>query len=345
MPLSTRPYQLPQTLILTALSACSVLHAPSASAQMYGPRQFWPAPVGTNVFTLNTIYTSSNTVVDTSVVYPDLDVDTVVVAPSYSRFFGAGSQLMQATVALPYASADVAVAESRTGIDRNPRRQGLADAYGHLTFGLLNAPALPPKDFAAFMGRQNPDVVIFAMAGVFAPTGAYDSDRVVNIGTNRWTFRAGLPITARISESWAPGKTTTFEVLPTLDLFTPNNDPASPEFDFTVRGLPAGKALTRLLPTPTQTTQDPLGALEMHLTHDMLERLWVSLDSYSKVGGGTNADGQSNDNQQLWTALGATIGGSPWTRARLGLTAGGVVAGNDNSPNGWLVRLQFQQTW
>ncbi|MFM9089431.1 MAG: transporter, partial [Cyanobium sp.] len=316
-----------------------------ASAQMYGPRQFWPAPVGTEVFTLNSIYTRSNTIVDTSIVYPKLEVDTFVVAPSYSRFFGAGSQLIQATVALPYAWADVAVGESRTGINRNPHRQGLADAYGHLTFGLLNAPALPPKDFATFMGVQNPDVVIFAMAGMFAPTGAYDTDRVVNIGTNRWTFRAGLPITARLSDTWAPGKTTTLEVLPTLDLFTPNNDPSSPEFDFTVRGLPVGKALTRLLPTPSQTTQDPLGALEVHLTHDLSKSLWLSLDSYSKVGGGTNADGQSNNNQQLWTALGGTIGGSPWNRARLGLTVGGVVAGNENSPNGWLARLQFQQSW
>lgn len=312
---------------------------------MYGPRQFWPAPVGTNVFTLNAIYTASNTVVDTSIVYPNLNVDTFVLAPSYSRFFGIGSQLMQATAALPYVWADVTVAESRTGINRNPRRDGLADAYGHLTIGLLNAPALPPAKFAAFMGQENPDVVIFGLAGMFAPTGAYDTDRVVNIGTNRWTFRVGLPITARLSQSWAPGKTTTLEVLPTIDLFTPNNDPASPEFDFRARGLPVGKAITRLLPTPSQTTQDPLGALEMHLTHDLSKSLWVSLDSYSKVGGGTNADGQSNDNQQLWSAVGASIGGSPWNRARLSLTGGGVVARNDASPDGWLVKLQFQQTW
>ena len=232
-----------------------------------------------------------------------------------------------------------------TGINRNPRRQGLADAYAHVMYGLLNAPALPPKEFAGFMGQENPDVVIFAMAGMFAPTGAYDTDRVVNIGTNRWTIRAGLPITARLSESWAPGKTTTLEVLPTLDLFTPNNDPVQPEFDFQVRGLPVGKAISRFLPSPSQTTQDPLGALEMHLTHDISKKFWVSMDSYSKVGGSTNADGKSNDNQQLWTALGGTIATSPWNQAQLALTAGGVVARNDNSPNGWLVRLQFQQTW
>ncbi len=167
----------------------------------------------------------------------------------------------------------------------------------------------------------------------------------MNIGTNRWTFRVGLPITARLSKTWAPGKTTTLEMLPSLDLFTPNNNPVEPTDDGQLRGRPGGAALTRLLPNPSQTTQDPLGALEMHLTHDVSKTLWVSLDSYSKVGGATNADGATNDNQQLWTALGGTIGGSPWQRARLALTAGGVVARNDTSPNGWLVRLQFQQSW
>lgn len=328
-----------------AVAAATAFGMAPASAQMYGPRQFWPAPVGTDVLTVAGISTSSNTIVDTSIIYPNLNVDTVVVAPSYSRFFGIGSTLVQATVAVPYAWADVAVSEARTGLNRHPRRDGFADAYAHLSVGLLNAPALPPKQYGAFMGRDNPEVVIMGLAGLFAPTGDYDSDRVVNIGTNRWTFRAGVPITARLSTSWTPGKTTTFEVLPTVDLFTPNNNPSQPEFDVKVQGLPVGQTLSGLLPKPSQTSQDPLAALEMHLSHDLSKTLWVSLDSYSKVGGGTYADGVFNDNQQLWSSLGATIGGSPWSRARLALTAGGVVAGNDSSPNGWLMRLQFQQTW
>jgi hypothetical protein len=345
LPRPASPAPLAHAAAVAAVFAATALGGAPARAQMYGPRQFWPAPVGTDVFTVSGIYTRSNTVVDTSIIFPNLDIDTVVLAPSYSRFFGIGNTLVQATVAVPYAWADVKVSESRTGIDRNPRRDGLADAYAHLTVGVLNAPALSPKEYAAFMGRENPGVVVMGLAGLFAPTGAYDTDRVVNIGTNRWTFRAGVPITARLSDSWAPGRTTSFEVLPTLDVFTPNNNPAEPEFDFDVRGLPLGRALTRLLPKPSQTTQDPLAALEMHITHDLSKTLWVSLDSYSKVGGNTWADGESNDNQQLWTALGGTIGGSPWNRARLALTAGGVVASNDSSPNGWLVRLQFQQTW
>ena len=334
-----------RSLAAAAAALATSFAAAPATAQMYGPRQFWPAAVGTDVLTVSGIYMSSNTIVDTNIVYPNLKVDTYVVAPSYSRYFGLGSTLLQATVAVPYAWADVKVSEARSGLNRNPRRDGLTDSYAHLIVGLLNAPALSPKEFGAFMGRDNPGVVVMGMAGLYAPTGAYDPDRVVNIGTNRWTFRLGVPITARLSRNWAPGKTTTFEVLPTVDLFTPNNNPSQPEFDFQFQGLPVGQAITRLLPKPSQTTQDPLAALEMHLTHDLSKRLYVSLDSYSKAGGGTWADGVYNDNQQLWSGLGATLGGSPWSKATLAFTGGGVVAGNANSPNGWLLRLQFQQRW
>jgi hypothetical protein len=177
---------------------------------------------------------------------------------------------------------------------------------------------------------------------VLPPTGDYQNDRLVNIGTNRWTFRAGLPTTVRLSPNWAPGKTTTFEILPSVDLYTPNNDPAFPEFS--IRGRQVGSRLAKVL-APDQTTQAPMGTLEMHLTHDLNKKLWVSLDSYSRLGGETSSDGTAGGNQQAWTALGATIGGSHWSKARLSFTGGAVLAGNDNSPDGWQLRLQFQQSF
>ena len=195
-----------------------------------------PAPVGTNVFTVSSFYSQSNTIVDTNIVYPQLNVDTTVVAPSLSHFFGVGGQLAQATVAVPYVWANVALSESRSGLTVSPARDGFADSYAHLTVGLINAPALDAKGFGAFMGGHNPRVVGFGLVGTYLPTGAYDTQRAVNIGTNRWTVRAGVPLTVRLSDTWAPGRTSTFEVLPSIDVFTPNNDPANPSFDFQIRG-------------------------------------------------------------------------------------------------------------
>lgn len=351
VPMTVHPRPVDQTRrrrgpLGAAAALLATLLAPmAATAQMYGPRQFLPAPTGTSVLTISSFYTQSNTIVDTNIVFPQLNVDTVVVAPSLSHFFPIGGQLAQATVAVPYVWANVALSESTTGLAVSPARDGFADSYAHLTVGMINAPALDPKSFAGFMASHNPRVVGFGLLGTYLPTGAYDTQRAVNIGTNRWTLRAGVPLTVRLSDTWAPGRTSTLEVLPTIDVFTPNNDPANPSFDFQIRGRNVGRALSRRLPDLYQTTQDPLAALELHLTHDLNRQLWVSLDSYSKLGGETYADGEANSNQQLWTALGGTLGGSPWSGARLAATGGGVIGRNDNSPNGWLVRLQFQQAW
>jgi hypothetical protein len=312
----------------------------TAQAQAYGPRQFWLAPAGTNVFTVSGLYSSSNTVVDTSIIFPNLNVDTYVVVPSYARFFGIGDRLSQVSVAVPYAWANVSLSTANRGV--TPSKQGLADSYAHLTVGLVNTPALAPAEFGAYMQQNNPPVVVYGLMAVLPPTGDYQNDRLVNIGTNRWTFRAGLPTTVRLSPNWAPGKTTTFEILPSVDLYTPNNDPAFPEFS--IRGRQVGSRLAKVL-APDQTTQAPMGTLEMHLTLDLNKKLWVSLDSYSRLGGETSSDGTAGGNQQAWTALGATIGGSPWSKARLSLTGGAVLAGNDNSPDGWQLRLQLQQSF
>ncbi len=311
-----------------------------AQAQAYGPRQFWLAPAGTNVFTVSGMYSSSNTVVDTSIIFPNLNVDTYVVVPSYARFFGIGNRLSQVSVAVPYAWANVSLSTANRGV--TPSKQGLADSYAHFTMGLVNTPALAPAEFGAYMQKENPPVVVYGLGAVMPPTGDYQNNRLVNIGTNRWTFRAGLPTTVRLSPNWAPGKTSTFEILPSVDVYSPNNDPAFPEFALPERQR--GRRLDQVLGSD-QTTQAPMGTLEMHLTHDINKQLWISLDSYSRLGGETSSDGKAADNPQVWTALGATISGSPWSKARLSFTAGAVVTGNDSSPDGWQLRLQFQQSF
>lgn len=122
--------------------------------------------------------------------------------------------------------------------------------------GLVNTPALAPAEFGAYMQEKNPSVVVYGLAAVMPPTGDYQNDRLVNIGTNRWTFRAGLPTTVRLSPNWSPGKTTTFEILPSVDFYTPNNDPAFPEFS--IRGRQVVSRLAKVL-APDQTTQAPMG--------------------------------------------------------------------------------------
>jgi hypothetical protein len=177
------------------------------------------------------------------------------------------------------------------------------------------------------MGQRNPAVVMYWLTALTAPTGKYDSDNLINIGTNRWSFRLGLPTTVRLSKTWQPGKSTTFEILPSVDLFTPNNSPPL-------------SSRTDLV--PSQVKQRPLYAIEAHFTHDINERLLVSLDSYTRLDGETLSDGVGQDNSHASSSLGGTIGMAPWKNSRLTFSAGKVVWRNSNSADGYQMMMQYQ---
>ena len=138
-----------------------------AQGQAYGPRQFWLAPAATNVFTVAGMYSSTNTVVDTSIIFPNLNVDTYVVVPSYARYFGIGSRLSTVSVAVPYAWANVSLSTANRGVA--PSKQGLTDSYAHFTVGLVNTPALAPAEFVAYMQKQNPTVVAYGLVAMMPP--------------------------------------------------------------------------------------------------------------------------------------------------------------------------------
>jgi hypothetical protein len=64
------------------------------------------------------------------------------------------------------------------------------------------APALSMKDFAAY--KQN--LILGASLAVTAPGGQYNPEKLVSLGTNRWSFKpelgiskAGLPFTMKLA--------------------------------------------------------------------------------------------------------------------------------------------------
>ena len=75
------------------------------------------------------------------------------------------------------------------------------------------APALSLEQFAHY--KQ--DLIIGTSLQVSAPGGQYDSDKLVNIGTNRWSFKPEFGI----SKALGP---LTVELVPSVTLFTDNND-------------------------------------------------------------------------------------------------------------------------
>jgi hypothetical protein len=119
-----------------------------------------------------------------------------------------------------------------------------------------------------------------------APTGQYDPTKLINWGTNRWSFKPEFGYSQRWGGKWV------------LDgyfgvwFFTTNQDFWSRNIYF---------AGTR------SQSQNPIGALEGHLSYDFKPRLWASLDGNFWFGGSTSVDGVQNP---LTRAANSRIGGS-----------------------------------
>ena len=110
------------------------------------------------------------------------------------------------------------------------------------------------------------------------PLGQYDSDKLANIGTNRWSFKPEVGISQALGR-W------TLEAAAGVTFYT-NND-----------AFLGGK--TR--------EQDPLYSLQGHLIYNFRSGIWAALNATHYTGGSTTIDGEKGDDLQRNWRLGATL--------------------------------------
>lgn len=228
----------------------------------------------------------------------------------------------------PVVITDVEVSAGNHSISRG--NIGLADSQVELRVGILGAPAVDiPEYVQYYFSEENPSVVMKGLLTVTLPTGDYRTDQIVNIGSNRFAFRAGLPTTINLGPNWAPGNRTLIEIIPSVDVFTNNNSPSFSSFNF----------------RPSVTSQAPIFRLESQLSTDLGPRYFAALGAYYNAGGATSSDRVSNNNAQSWLGVGGTLGGSLWEGGLLTVGYGGVVVRNDTSPKGTLFNLYLRQSF
>ena len=196
---------------------------------------------------------------------------------------------------------------------------GIGDVFINFTFGFIGLPAQTFKEFAE---GNNTGFGFGGIVAVYLPTGSYDKNELVNLGTNRFTFRVGALLSYTLG-SRLPGKLTSFELTPSLFFYTNNND------------INAGNSFK----------QDMVFKLESHITHDLSKMFWVSLDSFYFAGGETAIDDLSNDNNQSSFSLGGTLGINFPKFFSGSLSYGGTVAHNDWGMNGTLFRFTFSKAF
>jgi hypothetical protein len=245
--------------------------AASASAQQLEPRSYTNTPVGLNFLLAGYGYTEGNLSLDPSVPIDDAQLRTNSAVLGYSHSLGISGLSGKVAALVPYTGL-----EGSALVDGQSRQRdvsGFGDPLLRFNVNFYGAPALSLRDFAGY--RQ--DFVVGGTLLVSAPLGQYDSSKVVNIGTNRWSVKAELGF----SKTWGPW---TVEGAPSVTWFTDNND-------FLNGGT---------------IEQEPLYAAQAHLIYGFQSGVWLALDGTVYTGARTTVNGVEQDNEQSNTRLGFT---------------------------------------
>ncbi len=246
----------------------------AVSAQELTPRAYWPAPKGTNVLAVGYQYSGGDVLTDPSLPITGVDSDISTAQVSYLDTLNIFGRTASLQFALPYtwASAE-GFAE---GEFRSRTTSGIGDMTVRLAINLAGAPTMDVAGFQAL--RAQPRTIIGASVLLQVPIGAYEEDKLVNVGTNRWALKPAVGVIWPLHPTW----------LLEIELgvwFFGDND----EF----------LGVTR--------QQDPIVSSQFHLIKRIRPGFWASLDANYYSGGRTTVDQIERADLQRNSRIGATV--------------------------------------
>jgi hypothetical protein len=293
-----------------ALAVCTALvFGLSLHAQDIEPRAYSNAPVGVNFLITGFAFTHGGLAFDPALPVKDPQLRVAGFAIGYARAVDLWGKSARIDVIVPYSRLSGTARLDGQTVRR--KVDGFADSRFRLTINLYGAPALTAKEFAEY--RQ--DLVVGVSLLVSAPASQYDRNRVVNLGTNRWSFKPEVGISKAFGR-WL------LEGAAAVTLFTTNHD------------FYGGS--TR--------SQDPLYSVQGHAVYGFRRGLWGSIGATYFMGGQTTLDGtRKEDRQENWR-VGGTLAIPLSARASIKIyLSDGVSARTGN--NFTLAGVALQVRW
>lgn len=260
--------------VLLLLCVSGISWMTQGLAQELTPRLFWPAPKGTKVLVAGYSHLAGDTFFDASIPIENADSTIDLGILAYTQSLDLWGRTSAFLVSLPYSNGT-----AKGLVDGVPGERdfsGFGDLSLTLNVNLRGAPSMSMEEFLAF--RAEPQPLVGASLKVIAPTGEYYSDRLVNIGANRWTTRFKLgsvhPLRPKVL----------LELSASAWFFGDDEDFVSGTKE-----------------------QDPIYSAEANLIKRIRPGLWASLDATYYYGGRQTIDGEALRNAQSNVKLGGTL--------------------------------------
>ena len=235
-------------------------------AQTLEPRAYSNVPVGINFLLIGYQNANGALLFDPTVPVTDANANVDLGLLGYVHTLDIAGKSAKVGALLPYASLSADGYLNGNFLTRET--DGAADPAFYIAVNFYGAPALSLKDFNDYQQ----DTIIGFTFKLTAPLGVYDSDKLINIGTNRWSFKPGIGISQAL-EKW------TLEASVAADFYTDNHN-----FD-------NGK--TR--------QQDAIYSTQFHVIYSFPHNIWAAVSATYFTGGRTTIEGvTNNDLQQNW---------------------------------------------
>ena len=246
------------------------------TAQTLSPRAFWPGPRNTKVVSVGGVYQEGDVLTDPSLPVEGTESETRSLSAGYLQYFDLAGRTASANIEVPWVSTSLDAMFGRVGASRDIK--GFADLSLRMAVNLRGAPTMSVEEFRKFV--QHPKPILGVSLEVVAPTGVYESDRIANLGSNRWAAKPTLGYIRQIRPGW------TVEMALGAWFYGDNTDFLG-----------------------QRREQEPLVAGEFHLIRPVRRSrpdFWVSLDLNFFSGARTRTDGEQADNDQNNSRIGIT---------------------------------------
>ena len=218
------------------------------------PRDYYPMPAGTTAITIyNQNFEGNNLYSQGKKIDSNYDFSSTYWIAKGTSYWETESMPMAAQLAI--VSADLNLGWPAGGIDKR-RGQKLGDPV----FLIVAWPYV----------NENKSFWVGTSGWLTIPLGNYDNEELLNVGSNRWTYKHELNITYVIQ----PGLHA--EITGAVEFYSDNKD-------YTSNGL--------------TLKQDHKFILEGHLSNDITKRFQVSLDYYHHHGGEQEINDISQNNE------------------------------------------------
>jgi len=299
------------TRLLVGPCALVVLLSPArARAQFTDAHSYDNTPVGSNQLEIGYAFVHGNAALDPSLVIADANLNVNQALVDYTRYFGLFHRLVWVEAALPVAN----LGGSISGLNVAGSTAGAGDSSYAVAMLVKGGPALSVAQFDDYTRTTALGVSVT----VTAPTGLYSADKILNLGSDRWSFKPEIAL----SHPFGPDQKWQLDVYANTYFYTDNTSYR-------------GREILR---------QEPLAGLEGHVSYSFNDSLWIAMDTRYAFRGSTFVDGVDQNNAQQNVIVGSEMNVSINARHAL-LFAIGKAAVHQNSPSVVALSVKYDYVW